>query len=103
MMVLNVSPNHARFYYNGFFNEFQFNNVGTINVAAAVDSLSFMTKLVSTGDINMGGDTKLSIGVLDLSGSISGPIGSSLHLIGLIYNTGSFAKWISRKCNFISD
>ncbi len=90
--IMNVSPNHARFYYNGFFNEFQFNNVGTINVAAAVDSLSFMTKLVSTGDINMGGDTKLSIGVLDLSGSISGPIGSSLHLIGLIYNTGSFLQ-----------
>lgn len=90
--IMNVSPNHASIVYNGWFNDFQFNNLGTINVAATVDSLSFMTKLVSTGDIIMRGDTKLNIGVLDLSGSISGPAGSSLHLLGLSYNTGSFLR-----------
>ncbi|HMR88956.1 MAG TPA: T9SS type A sorting domain-containing protein [Saprospiraceae bacterium] len=90
--VINVTSSNASIANGGWFSEYQINNIGTINIGANVDSLSILTKLVSTGDINMIGESRLNIGVIDLSGAINGPTGSSFHLKGLSYNPESFLQ-----------
>jgi len=90
--VINIEEKNAVFMYSGFISDFLFKNDGTINVASTVDSVSFLTRLVSSGDIRMLGDTKLNMAELDLSGSIIGATGSTLHLTGFNSSTESFLR-----------
>ncbi len=90
--VMNIQETNALFAYSGFINDFQFYNTGTINVSSTVDSLNLFAKLVSTGNIDMAGDTKLNLAELDLSGAINGVLGSTLHLLGFNSSTESFLR-----------
>lgn len=80
--ILNIDSRNATFEYNGFFSDFHFKNSGMMNLSSNVDSLQLVSKLVSSGSINLSGPSKLNLVILDLSGSINGVVGSSLYLNG---------------------
>lgn len=90
--TFNVYEKNQSLAYSGFiFQDFTFTNMGTINISANTDSITFFTKFNNSGNIVMNGATALSMYNLRHSGSIVGPSGSSLNVAG--YNFGASAEF----------
>lgn len=85
----NISVENETLSFEGFFQDSLVYNSGTIELAPNVVSFALTKRMVNTGTINMNGATKLSLIALDHYGSINGPSGAMLEIIGNYFNTGT--------------
>lgn len=85
----NISIEDETLSFEGFFQDSLVYNSGTIELAPNVVRFALTKRIVNTGTINMNGATKLSLLALDHYGSINGPTGATLEIIGNYFDTGT--------------